>query len=168
MEIAKVISIDDDAIRKRFNNSWREYEERFNNAKKATGKVKPTKRDPDDKLDEILNHVRELSRAEPSSAELQAATLLLRRLAVQSDVLASRPRYIASPALRRTKGAGTPPDEVMLEVEPGDQVQHRKYGPGTVMDISGEGKKLLATVAFDTGQQVQIMVNDAPLMKIVG
>lgn len=62
LEIAKVVGVDEAAIKRRFARSWLEYEERFK-AARAANPTTPHRRSDPEMLDEILTIVRDLARS---------------------------------------------------------------------------------------------------------
>lgn len=75
LEIAKVVRVDEVAIKRRFQRSWEEYDKRFKAAKSAHPTTPHRRQDPE-MLDEILTIVRDLAR----SAEAADPVLVAREL----------------------------------------------------------------------------------------
>ena len=59
------------------------------------------------------------------------------------------------------------PQKEVLRLSQGDRVQHATFGAGSVVGVSGEGDKTVATVAFDqSGAQKRLLLRYAPLEKL--
>jgi hypothetical protein len=145
VEIAKIVGVDEASIRKRLTNSWREeYETRFNSAKTAGGDEPVAQRRGNDEiLDEILTIIRELARssASPEPAELSGQV---------------RPLWTSLSGGKRP----------LMVLEPGDRIQHDKYGVGRVEEVTGEGESAMSLVDFGSAGRVKMMHNHAPVAKI--
>ncbi|MGQ9512421.1 UvrD-helicase domain-containing protein [Thermodesulfitimonas sp.] len=57
-------------------------------------------------------------------------------------------------------------DEVVVELKPGDRVAHRKWGPGTVVSITGSGEDTRVTVAFPAVGIKTLLLSYAPLERL--
>jgi hypothetical protein len=74
VEIAKVFDIKQDPIRTRFERAWAaDYENRFSEASQDPAPAPPQRRPEPEVLDEILNHVRGLSRTSRAASSASAA-----------------------------------------------------------------------------------------------
>jgi hypothetical protein len=153
VEIAKIVGADEASIRKRLTNSWREeYETRFNSAKTAGGDEPVAQRRGNDEiLDEILTIVRELARS-PMQSEAAALSAQL------FPASASFSGGVESPSVNRAP----------LVLEPGDRIQHDKYGVGRVEEVTGEGESAMSLVDFGSVGRVKLMHNHASVVKIRG
>ncbi len=154
VEIAKIVGVEEAAIRKRFTNSWREeYEDRFTSAKTAGGEPAITRRSNDEMLDEILTIVREIARSPMPS---EAAALSAAIFPVSASFSGSG--GLSSPSVKRA----------LIMLEPGDRITHAEYGPGIVEEVSGEGESALSLVDFGRLGRVKLMHNHAPVKKFEG
>jgi DNA helicase-2/ATP-dependent DNA helicase PcrA len=72
-----------------------------------------------------------------------------------------------TPEMRRPSptrsGAGKRP---LLVLEPGDRVNHDKYGLGRVEEISGVGESAMSLIDFGSAGRVKLMHNHAPVSKL--
>ncbi|MDO5700955.1 MAG: DNA helicase PcrA [Bowdeniella nasicola] len=72
-------------------------------------------------------------------------------------------RYVARP------GAGRPAEkaeDAIPALAPGDRVLHDSYGLGTVLEVTGAGRRAVAHVDFGEGSAKKLMLRFAPLHKI--
>lgn len=145
VEIAKVVGADEASIRKRFANSWREeYKARFSAAKDAGGgQAVAVRRSNDEILDEILTVVREIGR------ELTGTQM-------GSEPEAVFRSSVGRPSVRREP----------IVLEPGDYVDHPKYGQGRVEEVTGIGHNAIAVIDFRSAGRVKLMYNEAPIEKL--
>jgi DNA helicase-2/ATP-dependent DNA helicase PcrA len=60
-------------------------------------------------------------------------------------------------------GAGKRP---LLVLEPGDRVNHDKYGLGRVEEVSGVGESAMSLIDFGSSGRVKLMHNHAPVSKL--
>jgi DNA helicase II / ATP-dependent DNA helicase PcrA len=60
-------------------------------------------------------------------------------------------------------GAGKRP---LLVLEPGDRVNHDKYGLGRVEEVSGVGESAMSLIDFGSAGRVKLMHNHAPVSKL--
>jgi DNA helicase-2/ATP-dependent DNA helicase PcrA len=60
-------------------------------------------------------------------------------------------------------GAGKRP---LLVLEPGDRVNHDKYGLGRVEEVSGVGESAMSLIDFGSSGRVKLMHNHAPVTKL--
>jgi DNA helicase-2/ATP-dependent DNA helicase PcrA len=67
------------------------------------------------------------------------------------------------PSPARTSGARNRP---MITLEPGDRVNHDKYGLGRVEEVSGVGESAMSLIDFGSAGRVKLMHNHAPLQKL--
>jgi DNA helicase-2/ATP-dependent DNA helicase PcrA len=67
------------------------------------------------------------------------------------------------PSPARTSGARNRP---MITLEPGDRVNHDKYGLGHVEEVSGVGESAMSLIDFGSAGRVKLMHNHAPLQKL--
>ncbi|WP_169795140.1 3'-5' exonuclease, partial [Micrococcus lylae] len=59
------------------------------------------------------------------------------------------------------------PQREVVKLAPGDRVRHATFGEGSVVGVSGEGDKTVATVTFaETGAQKRLLLRYAPLEKV--
>ncbi|OFR90948.1 ATP-dependent DNA helicase PcrA [Micrococcus sp. HMSC067E09] len=59
------------------------------------------------------------------------------------------------------------PQREVVKLVPGDRVRHATFGEGSVVGVSGEGDKTVATVTFaETGAQKRLLLRYAPLEKV--
>jgi DNA helicase II / ATP-dependent DNA helicase PcrA len=72
-----------------------------------------------------------------------------------------------TPEMRRPSpmrsGAGKRP---LLVLEPGDRVNHDKYGLGRVEEVSGVGESAMSLIDFGSAGRVKLMHNHAPVQKL--
>ena len=61
---------------------------------------------------------------------------------------------------------GTVRDNGDLTLEAGDRIRHVDFGEGTVRQVTGEGTKRIAHVAFDTAGQKKLLIKIAPIEKL--
>jgi DNA helicase-2/ATP-dependent DNA helicase PcrA len=54
----------------------------------------------------------------------------------------------------------------LLVLEPGDRVNHDKYGLGRVEEVSGVGESAMSLIDFGSSGRVKLMHNHAPLQKL--
>ncbi|MFC5789619.1 ATP-dependent DNA helicase PcrA [Agromyces tardus] len=64
------------------------------------------------------------------------------------------------------KVTGTVRDNGDLTLEAGDRIRHTDFGEGRVMQVTGEGTKRIAHVAFDTAGQKKLLIKIAPIEKL--
>ncbi|WP_319430438.1 DNA helicase PcrA [Mycobacterium sp. RTGN5] len=64
--------------------------------------------------------------------------------------------------MRQSGGSKRP----MLTLEPGDRVNHDKYGLGRVEEVSGMGESAMSLIDFGSAGRVKLMHNHAPLQKL--
>jgi DNA helicase-2/ATP-dependent DNA helicase PcrA len=67
------------------------------------------------------------------------------------------------PSPARTSGARNRP---MITLEPGDRVNHDKYGLGRVEEVSGMGESAMSLIDFGSAGRVKLMHNHAPIQKL--
>src|SRR5690349_12807091 len=67
------------------------------------------------------------------------------------------------PSPMRSAGAGKRP---LLVLEPGDRVNHDKYGLGRVEEVSGAGESAMSLIDFGSSGRVKLMHNHAPVSKL--
>ncbi|WP_233096023.1 UvrD-helicase domain-containing protein [Alicyclobacillus sp. SO9] len=70
----------------------------------------------------------------------------------------------------QTQGTGNPTNDggqaKTFEYKPGDKVEHRKWGQGTVIQVRGEGEDLMAKIAFPAPVGIkELAVKFAPIQK---
>lgn len=53
--------------------------------------------------------------------------------------------------------------QVTLELEEGARIVHPRFGPGTILTISGAGRATKAEIEFDSGESKKVMVAHAGL-----
>ncbi|MCW6036963.1 DNA helicase PcrA [Spirulina subsalsa FACHB-351] len=81
-----------------------------------------------------------------------------REPAVPSQFLAELPEELISTNVRKarktrkTKGSGTPSEEIVWQV--GDQAVHQVFGLGQVTHVLGSGKKTNLAIQFDIGRKI--------------
>ena len=68
------------------------------------------------------------------------------------------------PGVVRSQAAGVAPTATLYRV--GDRVQHRKFGPGTVVDTSGSGSGARVKIEFDDGRTSEFAAAVAPIIKL--
>ena len=61
---------------------------------------------------------------------------------------------------------GTVRDNGDLTLEAGDRIRHVDFGEGRVTQVTGEGTKRIAHVAFDTAGQKKLLIKIAPIEKL--
>ncbi|MRX44239.1 ATP-dependent helicase [Agromyces kandeliae] len=61
---------------------------------------------------------------------------------------------------------GTVRDNGDLTLEAGDRIRHTDFGEGTVRQVTGEGTKRIAHVAFDSAGQKKLLIKIAPIEKL--
>jgi hypothetical protein len=160
VEIAKIIGASELTIKKRFANSWSEYEERFTAAKAVSGGTAPAKhRSQPDILDEILTTVRSLAR-DTGAANATANTANTNASLALALVKASNTR---DGALVNASNAR----DFDLRLRPGDQVRHASFGDGVVESVEGDGARAISVVDFVLHGQKRIMHNQDLIRKIV-
>ena len=54
----------------------------------------------------------------------------------------------------------------LLVLEPGDRVNHDKYGLGRVEEVSGVGESAMSLIDFGSSGRVKLMHNHAPVQKL--
>ena len=54
----------------------------------------------------------------------------------------------------------------LIVLEPGDRVNHDKYGLGRVEEVSGVGEAAMSLIDFGTAGRVKLMHNHAPVQKL--
>ena len=54
----------------------------------------------------------------------------------------------------------------LIVLEPGDRVNHDKYGLGRVEEVSGMGEAAMSLIDFGTAGRVKLMHNHAPVQKL--
>jgi DNA helicase-2/ATP-dependent DNA helicase PcrA len=54
----------------------------------------------------------------------------------------------------------------LLVLEPGDRVNHDKYGLGRVEEVSGVGESAMSLIDFGSAGRVKLMHNHAPVTKL--
>jgi DNA helicase-2/ATP-dependent DNA helicase PcrA len=54
----------------------------------------------------------------------------------------------------------------LLVLEPGDRVNHDKYGLGRVEEVSGMGESAMSLIDFGSAGRVKLMHNHAPVAKL--
>lgn len=64
------------------------------------------------------------------------------------------------------KVTGTVRDNGDLTLEAGDRIRHTDFGEGRVTQVTGEGAKRIAHVAFDAAGQKKLLIKIAPIEKI--
>lgn len=64
------------------------------------------------------------------------------------------------------KVTGTVRDNGDLTLEAGDRIRHTDFGEGRVTQVTGEGTKRIAHVAFDTAGQKKLLIKIAPIEKL--
>jgi len=64
------------------------------------------------------------------------------------------------------KVTGTVRDNGDLTLETGDRIRHTDFGEGRVTQVTGEGTKRIAHVAFDTAGQKKLLIKIAPIEKL--
>ncbi|AQT81543.1 DNA helicase PcrA [Mycolicibacterium litorale] len=67
------------------------------------------------------------------------------------------------PSPMRSSGGGKRP---LIVLEPGDRVNHDKYGLGRVEEVSGAGESAMSLIDFGSAGRVKLMHNHAPLQKL--
>ncbi|MGH3643755.1 MAG: 3'-5' exonuclease, partial [Mycobacterium sp.] len=67
------------------------------------------------------------------------------------------------PSPARTSGARNRP---IITLEPGDRVNHDKYGLGRVEEVSGMGESAMSLIDFGSAGRVKLMHNHAPIQKL--
>ena len=59
------------------------------------------------------------------------------------------------------------PQREIVKLSPGDRVRHATFGEGSVVGVTGQGDKTVATVTFeDSGAQKRLLLRYAPLTKV--
>ena len=122
-----------------------------------------------------------LSRAEVrsvvGSADPQPRVPLPARDPRRTHRLAShRHRVLARVAERTGRRAVRPPRQApmrsgagkrpLFSLEPGDRVNHDKYGLGRVEEVSGVGDAAMSLIDFGSAGRVKLMHNHAPMQKL--
>ena len=64
----------------------------------------------------------------------------------------------------RSQAANVAPAATLFSI--GDRVQHRKFGPGTVIGTSGSGANARVTIEFDDGRTSEFSSSIAPIIKL--
>ncbi|QTX03907.1 ATP-dependent helicase [Agromyces archimandritae] len=64
------------------------------------------------------------------------------------------------------KVTGTVRDNGDLSLEPGDRIRHTDFGEGRVTQVTGEGTKRVAHVAFDSAGAKKLLIKIAPIEKL--
>lgn len=64
------------------------------------------------------------------------------------------------------KVTGAVRDNGDLTLEAGDRIRHTDFGEGRVTQVTGEGTKRIAHVAFDTAGQKKLLIKIAPIEKL--
>ncbi|MCB0923730.1 MAG: ATP-dependent DNA helicase PcrA, partial [Mycobacterium sp.] len=54
----------------------------------------------------------------------------------------------------------------LIVLEPGDRVNHDKYGLGRVEEVSGAGEAAMSLIDFGSAGRVKLMHNHAPVQKL--
>jgi DNA helicase-2/ATP-dependent DNA helicase PcrA len=54
----------------------------------------------------------------------------------------------------------------LVVLEPGDRVNHDKYGLGRVEEVSGVGESAMSLIDFGSAGRVKLMHNHAPVQKL--
>lgn len=54
----------------------------------------------------------------------------------------------------------------LIALEPGDRVNHDKYGLGRVEEVSGVGESAMSLIDFGSAGRVKLMHNHAPVQKL--
>jgi DNA helicase-2/ATP-dependent DNA helicase PcrA len=57
-------------------------------------------------------------------------------------------------------------DNSTLELAAGDRIKHNDFGEGRVTAVTGEGKKRVAEVQFETAGRKRLLIQIAPIEKI--
>ena len=57
-------------------------------------------------------------------------------------------------------------DNSTLELAAGDRIKHNDFGEGRVTAVTGEGKKRVAEVQFDTAGRKRLLIQIAPIEKV--
>jgi DNA helicase-2/ATP-dependent DNA helicase PcrA len=57
-------------------------------------------------------------------------------------------------------------NRAMITLEPGDRVNHDKYGLGRVEEVSGMGESAMSLIDFGSAGRVKLMHNHAPVQKL--
>lgn len=60
-------------------------------------------------------------------------------------------------------GGGKKP---LIVLEPGDRINHDKYGLGRVEEVSGVGESAMSLIDFGSAGRVKLMHNHAPVQKL--
>ena len=68
------------------------------------------------------------------------------------------------PSPMRTAGGGG--KRALVVLEPGDRVNHDKYGLGRVEEVSGMGESAMSLIDFGSAGRVKLMHNHAPIQKL--
>lgn len=72
-----------------------------------------------------------------------------------------------SPETRRPAPGRAPArNRALVVLEPGDRVNHDKYGLGRVEEVSGVGVSAMSLIDFGSAGRVKLMHNHAPLQKL--
>ena len=64
----------------------------------------------------------------------------------------------------RSQAASVTPAVTLYNI--GDRVQHRKFGPGTVVGTSGAGTGARVKIEFDDGRTSEFASSVAPIIKL--
>ena len=54
----------------------------------------------------------------------------------------------------------------LIVLQPGDRVNHDKYGLGRVEEVSGTGEAAMSLIDFGSSGRVKLMHNHAPMQKL--
>ncbi|KUI16916.1 hypothetical protein AU193_22285 [Mycobacterium sp. GA-1285] len=172
-EVAKVVGVDVDSVKRRFGRSWNEYEQRFNEARVAVKAETPTPpRNRDDVLDEILTLVRDIARDQGAAASQSDTQNLVNWLWMQREAPRAGDRaFDVFFAPRSAERLGQHPRwERPLDLAPGDEVSHSSFGDGRVIEVDGQGHDAVAVIKFGSHIQepVRVRADDNRLTKIEG
>jgi DNA helicase II / ATP-dependent DNA helicase PcrA len=69
-------------------------------------------------------------------------------------------------APRPSPSRGTAGKRPLVVLEPGDRVNHDKYGLGRVEEVSGVGESAMSLIDFGSAGRVKLMHNHAPVQKL--
>ncbi|MGV0837357.1 DNA helicase PcrA [Mycolicibacterium thermoresistibile] len=103
-------------------------------------------------LQEIPSHLIEWRRTDPTPS----------RSAPVSGAGRFGPPETRRPAPGRAQARNRP----LVVLEPGDRVNHDKYGLGRVEEVSGVGESAMSLIDFGSAGRVKLMHNHAPLQKL--
>ena len=96
------------------------------------------------------------------SAATGSSTGYARGGAVKPDQIPGVSRGMAG--IVRSQAANVAPSATLFSI--GDRVQHRKFGPGTVIGTSGSGANARVTIEFDDGRTSEFSSSIAPIIKL--